>query len=219
MHKIQIITAAAVSVAMVAGAGAAMAQAARPAAAAAAPVANAGIPTGPAIPNVCIFSQQAAVGTSAVGKYVVSRLQQIQAQAQAELQGEETTLQTDAKTYAGQRASLSTDVQQQRERGLQERAQALQTKAQLRGREIEATQQKAISRVVSEYDPLVISVMKARNCSVVFDGQAVLAFNPAMDLTPDVVRQLDAKITQFPFEREHLDTGAAAAPAAAGAKR
>ena len=217
MHKIQIITAAAVSVAMVAGAGAAMAQAARPAAAAAAPVANAGIPTGPAIPNVCIFSQQAAVGTSAVGKYVVSRLQQIQAQAQAELQGEETTLQTDAKTYAGQRASLSTDVQQQRERGLQERAQALQTKAQLRGREIEATQQKAISRVVSEYDPLVISVMKARNCSVVFDGQAVLAFNPAMDLTPDVVRQLDAKITQFPFEREHLDTGAA--PAAAGAKR
>ncbi len=219
MHKIQIITAAAVSVAMVAGAGAAMAQAARPAAAAAAPVANAGIPTGPAIPNVCIFSQQAAVGTSAVGKYVVSRLQQIQAQAQAELQGEETTLQTDAKTYAGQRASLSTDVQQQRERGLQERAQALQSKAQLRGREIEATQQKAISRVVSEYDPLVISVMKARNCSVVFDGQAVLAFNPAMDLTPDVVRQLDAKITQFPFEREHLDTGAAAAPAAAGAKR
>ncbi len=219
MHKIQIITAATVSVAMVAGAGAAMAQAARPAAAAAAPVANAGIPTGPAIPNVCIFSQQAAVGTSAVGKYVVSRLQQIQAQAQAELQGEETTLQTDAKTYAGQRASLSTDVQQQRERGLQERAQALQTKAQLRGREIEATQQKAISRVVSEYDPLVISVMKARNCSVVFDGQAVLAFNPAMDLTPDVVRQLDAKITQFPFEREHLDTGAAAAPAAAGAKR
>ncbi len=150
---------------------------------------------------------------------MVSRLQQIQAQAQAELQGEETTLQTDAKTYAGQRASLSTDVQQQRERGLQERAQALQTKAQLRGREIEATQQKAISRVVSEYDPLVISVMKARNCSVVFDGQAVLAFNPAMDLTPDVVRQLDAKITQFPFEREHLDTGAAAAPAAAGAKR
>jgi outer membrane protein len=218
MHKIQAITAVFVSAALVASAGAAMAQGARPAAAPAA-AASAGVPPGPAIPNVCIFSQQAAIGTSAVGKYVVSRLQQIQAQAQAELQGEETTLQTDAKAYAGQRASLSTDVQQQRERALQERAQALQQKAQLRGREIEATQQKAISRVVSEYDPLVISVMKTRNCSVVFDGQAVLAFNPGMDLTPDVVRQLDAKITQFPFEREHLDTGAAAAPAAAGAKR
>ena len=212
MHKIKLIMSAAASAALVLSAGAAMGQAARPAAAAPGINPSAGVPTGPVLPNVCIFSQQGAVTTSAVGKYVVSRLQQIQAQAQAELQAEETSLQTDVKAYGAQRASLSTDVQQQRERALTERAQALQQKAQLRSRELEATQQKAISRVVSEYDPLVISVMKARNCSVVFDGQATLAFNPGMDLTPDVVRQLDAKITQFPFEREHME-------AAAGAQR
>ena len=221
MHKIKLIISAAASSALVLSAGAAMAQAARPAAArpaAAAPgIPSAGIPTGPVLPNVCIFSQQGAVTTSAVGKYVVSRLQQIQAQAQAELQSEETQLQTDIKAYGTQRATLASDVQQQRERALTERAQALQQKAQLRTRELDATQQKAISRVVSEYDPIVISVMKSRNCSVVFDGQATLAFNPGMDLTPDVVRQLDAKITQFPFEREHIE--AAAAPAAAGAQR
>jgi outer membrane protein len=207
MHKFHLIVSTAASAALVLSAGAALAQAARPATA---PLANAaaGVPTGPAIPNMCIFSQQAAVGTSAVGKYVVSRLQQIQAQAQAELQSEETQLQTDIKTYGTQRASLSTDVQAQRDRALTERAQALQQKAQLRSRELEATQQKAISRVVSEYDPIVIAVMKSRNCGIVLDGQAALAFNPSMDLTPDVVRQLDAKITQFPFEREHLDTGA-----------
>jgi len=219
MHKIQLIISAAASAALALSANAALAQAARPAAApAAAGGVSSGVPTGPVLPNVCIFSQQGAISTSAVGKFVVSRLQQIQAQAQAELQSEETQLKTDINTYGTQRASLSSDVQQQRERALNERAQALQQKAQMRSREIEATQQKALSRVVSEYDPIVISAMRARNCSVVFDGQATLAYNPGMDLTPDVVHQLDAKITQFPFEREHLDTGAAAAPAA-GAQR
>ena len=216
MHKFQMIVSAAASAALVATAGAAMAQAGRPAAAPA--NSNAGVPTGPAIPNVCVFSQQGAVGTSAVGKYVVSRLQQIQAQAQAELQAEETQLQADIKAYGAQRAALSTEVQQQRERGLSERAQALQQKAQLRSKELEATQQKSLSRVVSEYDPIVINVMKSRNCGIVFDGQAALAYNPTMDLTPEVVRQLDVKITTFPFEREHLDTGVpgGAAPTAGG---
>ncbi len=219
MHKMQLIISVGVSALLVAAAGSAMAQAAR-AAGPAAPNASAGVPTGPAIPNACVFSQQGAVGTSAVGKYVISRLQQIQAQAQAELQAEETTLQTDIKAYGTQRAALSTDVQQQRERGLNERAQALQQKAQLRSKELEATQQKAVSRVVSEYDPIVITVMKARNCGLVLDGQATLAYNPAMDLTPEVVRQLDVKITQFPFEREHMESGApGGATATAGAKR
>ena len=217
MHKLHLIISAAVSAALVSSSGVAMAQAARAAAPRAAAVPSAPIasttPAGPAIANVCVFSNQAAIGTSAVGKYVVGRLQQIQAQAQAELQGEAGTLQTDIKAYGTQRATLSTEVQQQREKALADREQALQVKAQLRNRELEATQQKALARVVNEYNPIVATVMRARSCGLVLDGQAVLAFNPAMDLTGEVVRQLDAKITQFPFEREHLDTAAPAAGA------
>ena len=215
MYKINLIASAAAIAALAVTAGVADAQARRPAGpapAAAAPApAAAAAQVGPAIPNVCIFSNQGAVGGSAVGKYVVSRLQQIQAQVQAELQGEDTALQTDIKAYGTQRATLSSDVQQQREKALSDRAQALQTKAQLRQRELEATQQKAISRIVSEYNPLVLAVIKTRNCGLVIDGQSVLAANQGMDLTGDVIRQLDAKITQFPFEREHLDTAAAPA--------
>ena len=222
MHKLQLTISAALSAALALSSGVAMAQGARPTVTApvgAAPAAAAAVPTGPAIANVCIFSNQGAIATSAVGKYVVSRLQQIQAQAQAELQAEETSLQADIKAYGTQRASLSTEIQQQRERALTERAQALQAKAQQRNRELEATQQKALARVVSEYNPIVVTVMKSRNCGLVLDGQATLAFNPAMDLTPDVAHQLDGKITQFPFEREHLDTPAPAAAAPAGARR
>ena len=213
MHKINLIASVAAIAALAATAGVADAQARRPAAApaASAPAAAAATPTGPAIANVCVFSTEEAIGQSAVGKYVGSRLQQIQAQVQAELQGDATPLQTDVKAYQAQAATLTPDARQQREQGLAQREQALQQKAALRQKELEATQQKALGRIAGEIQPIANTTIRARNCGLVINGQAVMAANPSMDVTPEVVRQLDAKITQFPFEREHLDTAAAAA--------
>lgn len=207
--------------ALVVSAGAAFAQAARPAApAATAPAAAAvALPQGPSIPGVCVFSAEQAVGTSAVGKYVDERLRQIGGQVQAELQGEQSALQTDAKAYVAQRGTLSSDVQQQRELALQQRDQQLQRKAEIRQREMQATNQKAVARIGVEMNPLIRQVYAQRNCSVLLDGNAVMAANPGMNITPDVVRLLDAKITQFPFDREHLDQPQAAAAPAGGAAR
>ncbi len=214
MHNIRTIMAASATAALLASAGAALAQTpARPAGAAAA----AQVPVGPVIPGVCVFSNEGAVASSAVGKYVDSRLKQIQQQVQAEVQGEAQALKTDEQAYVSQRASLTSDVQQQRELAFNQREQSLQRKAEIRGREFEATRQKAVARIVNEYNPLLNQSFHARNCGLLLDGTAVLGVNPAMDLTPDVVRQLDAKITQFPFDREHLDqpTPGATPPAAA----
>jgi Skp family chaperone for outer membrane proteins len=216
----KILIAAAVSVGAMGWAATALAQAARPAAVAprpAAPPAAAAprptIPQGPPIAGLCIYSNDYTVGASAVGKFVSQRLQQLQQQVQAELSAEQTALQTDAKAFDAARATLSTEVQQQRLLSLQQRDAALQRKAEQRDKELQATAQKAIGRVVSEANPLLQQVYAQHTCSVLLDGQAVMGSNPAMNITPDVVRLLDAKITQFAFEREHLDQ--AAAPAGA----
>lgn len=205
--------AAAASAAVVSASGAAFAQAAAPAAPAAAP-----LPAGPALPGVCVFSSEAAIGGSAVGKYVGTRLEQLQSQVRAELQGQETSLQNDAKALDAQRASLTQDQLQQRALTLQQRQTALQRTAEIRGRELEATQQKALGRVMTEINPLLRQVYTQKQCSLLLDGNAVLGSNPAMNITPDVVRLLDAKITQFPFDRERLEQPAAA-PTPAPARR
>ena len=215
MHNLRHILAAGVSIALAASATGAFAQAAHPAAAtAAAPQ----VPTGPAIAGVCIFSRDAAIGNSAVGKYVEERLKQIQSQAQAEIQGELTALQTEEKTYAAQRGTLATDVQQQRETGFRQREELLQRKADVRGRELQATEQKALSRVVVEMNPLLVQIYGQRNCGLLLDQNATFGANPSMNITAEVVHLLDAKITQFQFEREHLDQ-AAATPAGGAAQR
>ena len=87
MHKIHLIISAATTAALVAASGVAMAQPARASATAPSAAAAPAVPMGPPVANMCIFSNQGAIAQSAVGKYVVSRLQQIQAQVQAADQG------------------------------------------------------------------------------------------------------------------------------------
>ncbi len=179
-------------------------------AAAAAPMPN----PGPVIPGVCIFSKEGAIGTSTVGKYLQGRLQQIGTQVNAELNAERTAIENDAKALDAQKATLSQDQLEQRNAALQVRANAFQRKAQLRDREMQATEQKAVQRVLQEVGPILQGVYGQRGCGLLIDGNSVMGANPQMDVTPAVVTQLNAKLTQFPFDREHLDQQpAGAAPA------
>jgi Skp family chaperone for outer membrane proteins len=174
---------------------------------------------GPAVPGVCVLSFEGAIAQSTVGKYVQSRIQQIATQVQSELRGEETAIQTEAKTLEGQRASLDQSTLEKRAADLQVRANAFQRKAQLRERELQATQQKALNRVSQEMEPVVRQAYQQRQCSVLLQRDAVVLANPAMDVTPAVVTALNAKITQFAFDRERLDQPAPAAASATPARR
>jgi len=190
---------------------AAFAQAAAPAPAASAAAAPA-VTHGPALPGVCVISLEGAIGSSTVGKYVQTRLQQIATQVQAELKAEDTAIQTEAKTLEGQRATLDQNTFETRASALQVKANAFQRKAQLRERELQATQQKALGRVGQELDPIIRQVYQQRQCSLLLTRDAVVMANPAMDISGPVVTALNAKITTFAFDRERLDQ---ASPAAA----
>lgn len=198
------------------GAAPAFAQAPAPAQTGAAPA----VTHGPAVPGVCVISVEAAIGNSTVGKSVQTRLQQLLQQTNAELNAEKTAIENDAKALDGQRATLDANTYEQRGSAIQVRANALQRKAQQREREMQVTEQKAYGRVGDEMEPLIRQAYQQKQCSVLFNRNAVVLVNPASDLTPQVVTALNAKLTQFPFDRERLDAQAqpaAARPAAAPA--
>ena len=199
--KIQtLITAASVAAITLASGGSAFAQA-KPAAPAAQPT----VAHGPALAGTCILSLDGAIGGSTVGKYVQTRLQQIGATVQSELTAEQTAITNEAKALDAQKATLDQSTFDQKAAALQLRANALQRKAQLRDREMQATQQKALGRVGQELEPIIRTVYQQSKCSILFQRDAVVLANPAMDITPSVITGLNAKITQFTFERERLD--------------
>jgi outer membrane protein len=190
-----------------AGASAIAALAAATAAFAQAPAAAPPPSHGAPIAGVCVVDLDQVVATSTVGKYVQQRLQQIQQQANAEVNGENTQIQNDARALDAQRATLDQTTFEQRGTAIQVRANALQRKVQQRERELQVTEQRAVARVLQESEPPLRQAYQQKGCSLLLNHQAVLGafFNPAMDITPQVVTALNAKITQFAFERERLD--------------
>jgi outer membrane protein len=181
-----------------------LAQAQAPAASQAAPL------TGPAIPGVCVLSLEAVVSGSTVGRYVATRMQQLNQTAQAELSSDATSLQNDEKALEASRASLSSDQLQQRVAALQGRENDLNRTVQIRREEMSQTAQNAQKRILTESTPIFQEAARAHNCSIVLERAGVLAAETSMDLTPTVITGLNAKITQFEFDRVHLDQTAAA---------
>lgn len=194
------LSAAASSVVALAIATSASAQTA-PAAAPAAPA----VTHGPALPGVCIFSSPRAVASSQVGKAVDARLKTIIQQVNAELTAERTGLDTEAKALDAKKATMAQDALEQQASALQVKANAWQRKGQLRQKEVEATEQKALARVYQELDTPIKQVYQSQKCSILLDRESVMLANPAMDITDAVVTALDARIKTLTFDRERLD--------------
>lgn len=169
---------------------------------------------GPPINGVCLISIDGVIASSTVGKYAGTRLQQIAQQVQAELGGEQSTIETEGKSLESQRSTLDANTFEQRGSALQVRYNALQRKAQLRERELGATEQKVKVRLLQEMDAPIHQAYSQKGCGMLINRDAVVLANPAMDITPQVTAALNAKISQFAFDREHLDQPATASAGA-----
>ena len=201
----------AISVAGVFAFAASAAYCATPVASAPAAAPAPAIAQGPALPGVCLLSVNQAIAQSTVGGYVRTRLDQIVTQVRAELSPEETAINTEGKALDASKATLDQATLQSRAQALQARYGAFQQKADLRQREVKATQDKALNRVAQELEPIAQQLYQSHRCSALIDKGSVMLANPDSDLTPAAITALNGKIQQFPFDREHLDTGVPAA--------
>jgi Skp family chaperone for outer membrane proteins len=173
-----------------------------------APSPDVGFLGGPQVAGLCLLSQQAVLANAKVGVAAAARLKELTGESQSEIDADRAPIEADSKTLEAQRASLSSDQFAEKQRALAVRLKALQDKAQLRAREIEATRQKAVARIAEEMRPVLVKVYGARGCGLLMDRTPILGGNMAGDLTAAVVQGLDARITTFAFDRLSL----AAAP-------
>jgi outer membrane protein len=200
---------AALLLAMAAAAIAAPAKTTAPAPAAAKPAAAPQpapppINHGPPLANVCIYNDDRAIGVSTVGKAAATRMQQLRAQVTAELQAEQTTLQTDISAFNAKRPTLTPEQLAAQGQPLQQREQAFEAKAGQRQRELEATGQEALGQIHKQIDGILRTVYQAHGCSLLLRGEAVYIANPKMDVTEDVVVQLNAILPTITFDRKLL---------------
>ena len=157
---------------------------------------------GPVVPGVCLLSEEAVLANTKAGLVATARLQETTKAAEAEVIKERGPIDADAKVLEAQRASLNPDDFRQKQQAIATRLQTLQQLAAQRSREIELTRQKALGRIANEEKPLIADAYRAKNCGLLFNRNSAMGGNFANDLTPDVVKALDARMPTISFDRE-----------------
>jgi len=157
---------------------------------------------GSPVPGVCLLSQQAILVNAKVGAGATQRLQALMAQAQAEVNRDRAPIDADLKALQAKAPKMKPADLQKDQAALQARYQVVQVKADQRTRQVEATRLKVIQRVEAESQSVIAVIYKAHSCGLLLDRNAVLGGNMSGDLTAEVVKALDAKITTFAFDLE-----------------
>ena len=157
-----------------------------------------------------IFSTcTACVAAQAQLKTQADGIQARQRALVAPLQTEGQAIQTAVNALAGKQPDAAL---QARATAFQQRQQAAQ--AELGRSEETFNRNRAFvgQKISARLNPIVVAAMKARGANVAIDPQSILAYEPALDATNDVLAQLN---TQLPS----VSVTAPAAPAAPAAPR
>ncbi len=165
---------------------------------AAAPAANPN-PMGPPIAGICLFARDAAIANSKAGQATDARLRQLGQGVQAELTPEQQALVAENNALKTGAASIPAAQREQRISALNTRAAAFNQKQQLRTAQLQATRSQALGQILKPMDDILGPISSSRRCSVVFERSATYGFNQAMDLTPAVIQQLDARMPTITF--------------------
>ena len=146
------------------------------------------------VPKIGVINSQEVLEKSAEGKRVIARLTEKDKQNQAaitklddEIRGLETRLNT-------QRLTLSEEALYNMNADLQKKQTDRKRQAEDAVRDFQDLQVKLFNKVQSELIPIIEALGKEKGIDLIFDlaKSGAVYFNPAVDLTEDVIKRYDA---------------------------
>jgi Skp family chaperone for outer membrane proteins len=159
----------------------------------------------PAIPGICVLSKEAVFDGSKVGQDVTAQYRAARDAAQQEVNDQEAKIASGIKALEDEKASLPEDRYQQRQQELAKRLQDLRADAARASQDLEATRAAVVKQIAKAVQPFIASVYRVNRCALLLSRDAVLAGNPGMDVTGEVIKGLDGKITTMTFARDKDD--------------
>ena len=111
------------------------------------------------------------------------------------------TRRVDAEATALQQGGQAADPDGSRARAWQQRLQEAQQLEQTRTNELRYTERLQTQTIVTAARPIVAALYAERGCSVLLDGNTILAANPAMDITPMAVQRLNQALGEVLQEK------------------
>ena len=145
--------------------------------------------------EVVVMNQAEVIAKSKAGQSIAAQIKTFADEATKELTAAGSQLQQQAASLQQRAESMSDDEKRKEAQqfALQQRgAQQLQ---QIKTAEITRAEQAAIAQLAEQLEPVVREIMKKRKARVVLRRTDVAVMDDAVDITDDVIKALDRRVT------------------------
>jgi outer membrane protein len=156
---------------------------------------------GPVIPGVCVFHNDRLLAQSTVGMSVRDGMRRLTDEVVGELQPYAQAIQTEIAALQAGQGTIPAAEFAQREQALQQRIQEGQQLEQVRQQELSYTLDQQRQLIAQAVDPILVALYQERGCGLLLAREAVIEFNPAMDITDEAIRRLNAQLPSLSFNR------------------
>lgn len=155
---------------------------------------------GPPIPGVCVLSREAVFDASMVGQDVTAQFKKARDSAQSSVNEKQTKVAGEVKALETSKAQITEDQYKTRQKALADEMRDLRLDAAQKSMSLEAARQGAVKKIADKAQPFIAEVYQRYRCSLLLSRDAVLAGNPGMDVTGEVIKGLDKAITKMPLD-------------------
>lgn len=145
-------------------------------------------------PIFLVLDKQAVIRFSKAGQDIARQMQPFVQKTQESLSGQRAALERQAAQLQAD-TSISAADREKRVAALDAKQQALQAEAQRRQQQLTDAISRANGELSKAMAEIVPAIVKQRGANIVLDRAALPQADPAMDITPEVIKQLDARLT------------------------
>lgn len=145
--------------------------------------------------TIVIVNSEQLFAQSKVGQSVRTQIQALAKKLQSEGKTKEDALKAEAKKLGEQRALLSEADFGKKVQAFEQKQQDTQRAMQQKSQELQLGSNKARGEIEAAVRPIFADVMKAHGANILLDQSVVLAGGVDLDVTAEVLKALDAKIT------------------------
>lgn len=153
----------------------------------------------PPTPVVAVVDMQLVSQSSEAAKSVRAQVQKAQGAYHQTVQGKNDDLRKLDQELQQQRSILSAEAFQQRQKDFEQKVAEAQRDLQDRQGKLEAAYNKAMQQVEATVAEIVGEIARESGYNMVLPKAAVLYATSEMDVTPDVIKRLNAKLPTVSF--------------------
>ena len=145
-------------------------------------------------PVFLVLDKQAVIRFSKAGQDIARQMQPFVQKTQTSLASQRDALERQAAQLQAD-TSLSAADREKRATALDAKQKALQAEAEQRQQQLTDAIARANGELSKAMEQIVPAIVKQRGANIVLDRAALPQADPAFDITPEVIKQLDARLT------------------------